>query len=42
MLAFSNGNKLPLNTDFMPLTKGKAGEDLNSLITSQFRTYSVN
>lgn len=41
MLAFLNGDKLPLNSDFMPLTQGKAGEDLNSLKTNQIRVYNA-
>lgn len=41
MLVYFNGNKLPLKADFMPITQGESGEDLNSLKTSQIRIYSA-
>lgn len=42
MIGYLNGNKLSLNVDFMPLTQGKAGEDLNSLKTNQIRVYNTS
>lgn len=41
MIGFLNGNKIPLNADFVTANQGKKGEDLNDLTTTQVRGYQA-